>query len=395
MSEFIVNTLKGHTANAKLTVDDTLEVTEIANLDAGVAVLGGATVSGGLTVNSGGIDITGAAVLNDGVDSGLTVNDGGADITGNSVVTGTLNVTSDLTVNTNKLTVDGATGDTDIAGDVTLADDKVLALSASGTGATSLLTATNPSGTIASLQTIGSTLGLQLGQSDGIFQILDSTGTVQVIRMTADGIITGPSSVPTDITTGATSGKVFDNTGNLLSSKSGAGTQTHHAFYDASGGQAGKIQTDGAGGTTYAVTSDPRTKVEIARSSDLDDNYINSEWSKVIPTVIRYNPKGDLSQTVLGFDAHDLIDASPECRGGTEGEGPRDAELNSVYDTTEETYTEIEVQEIDGEEVEVEVEKTRTIEHRVTPAGVDQAKLVPLLMLKIEQLEKRLSKLEV
>jgi len=126
-----------------------------------------------------------------------------------------------------------------------------------------------------------------------------------------------------------------------------------------------------------------------------DDAEVDSEWSKAVGTLAKFTFKADPDKEVYGFDAHKAVDADLKCGLGTEGEGPRDAELNSVYNTTEEAYTEIEVQEIDGEEVEVEVEKTRTIEHRVTPAGVDQAKLVPLLMLKIEQLEKRLSKLEV
>ena len=223
MSTIIVNTAKGHTANAKLTVDDTLEVTEIANLNAGVAVLGGGTLAGGLTVSSGGIDVTGAAVLNNGVNGGLTVNDGGASITGNSSITGTLGVSSDLAINTNKFNVAGATGNTtvagtlDSAGDFSVATnkftvsattgdtyvggalsangiinavngmlvspDETVALSASGAGATSLLTATNSNGLIASLQTSGNSIIQKLGLSSGsshFFQTSTSQNVVQI-----------------------------------------------------------------------------------------------------------------------------------------------------------------------------------------------------------------------
>jgi len=41
------------------------------------------------------------------------------------------------------------------------------------------------------------------------------------------------------------------------------------------------------------------------------------------------------------------------------------------------------------ETVSVEVEAA--IEHKVTPAGVDQSKAVPILLAKIEQLERRLT----
>ena len=62
--------------------------------------------------------------------------------------------------------------------------------------------------------------------------------------------------------TGATSGKDIRPGQNhtMRSSRSEAGNAFHHLFYDASGGIAGAIRTDGAGATTFNTTSDERLK---------------------------------------------------------------------------------------------------------------------------------------
>ncbi|NQZ48143.1 MAG: hypothetical protein HRT63_11545, partial [Erythrobacter sp.] len=197
MSEFIVNTIKGHTANAKVTIDDTCDVEEILNAKGGISVDGGATISDGLTIDSGGINVTGPAVLGGGVNNGLTVNNGGATISGgasingNAVVTGSISSTTTITAGTGMTvssgdlnvsggnivvsgTVDGvdlqalnnsvssittdyldktSTSDNNISGSILLDDDKVLALSASGTGVTKLGVFSANSVEIAHLQT--------------------------------------------------------------------------------------------------------------------------------------------------------------------------------------------------------------------------------------------------
>ena len=62
--------------------------------------------------------------------------------------------------------------------------------------------------------------------------------------------------------TGETSGKDIRPGQNytMRSSRSEAGNAFHHIFYDASGGIAGTIRTDGAGSTTFNTTSDERLK---------------------------------------------------------------------------------------------------------------------------------------
>lgn len=56
-------------------------------------------------------------------DAQVTISSGGAAITGNSTVTGTLGVSSDFAVNTNKFTVAGASGNTVIAGTLGVTGD--------------------------------------------------------------------------------------------------------------------------------------------------------------------------------------------------------------------------------------------------------------------------------
>jgi len=334
-----VNYIQGHAAQAKIIVDHIMDVTGQANLLAGAAVTGNITVTG--TV--------------DGVD--LQTLDGQV-----------------TTIETNYLDKTSASANT-IAGNVTLADDKVLALGASGTGATSLATFTNSVGEIARIETASNELKIRLQQSGGVFNVISSSGQ-DAIKIVDNGIITGPSSGPT---AGTYSGKVINSTGIMFNSVDSNATKIHQYFYTPSG-TAGTISTNTLT-TTYGVSSDPRIKDFL---EDLTDAEIDSEFIKARNACKVFTYKVDSSIKTLGFDAHKAVDAKLMSGLGYEGEGPRDAELGSVYDTTEEKYTDIEIMEVDGEEVEVEVEKTRTIEHKVTPAGVDQGKLVPLLLLKME-----------
>lgn len=99
----------------------------ILNVFPSSAFSGGVTIqTGGLLVTAGGIIVTagGATVTAGGLtvtSGGLTVSANGAAITGNSTVTGTLGVSSDFAVNTNKFTSSATTGDAAIAGGLAIA----------------------------------------------------------------------------------------------------------------------------------------------------------------------------------------------------------------------------------------------------------------------------------
>lgn len=186
----------------------------------------------------------------------------------------------------------------------------------------------------------------------------------------------------------------------IRNSRSGIGGAPHMELFN-DNGQVGSISTSGTA-TAYNTSSDPRLKDFSAAPSD---ELINSEFNSLFDCFRVFNwktdPTGDL---VWGFDAHECIDKNTNI--GSEGEGPRELALGDVYNTTPAVFEDQEVPllyksgerlgqpRFDSEGVAltetVSVEVTAEIEHKVSPAGVDQSKAVPILLAKIEQLERRL-----
>ena len=131
--------------------------------------------------------------------------------------------------------------------------------------------------------------------------------------------------------------------------------------------------------TSYVTSSDPRLKDFKTAPTDAE---VNAKFDDLFGCFKTFNWKSDVDgELVWGFDAHATIDAGLDM--GSEGEGSRDLALGDVYDTTP--------AELDEDGVEIKA----AIEHKVSPAGVDQSKAVPILLAKIEQLERRLKALEV
>jgi len=180
-------------------------------------------------------------------------------------------------------------------------------------------------------------------------------------------------------------------------------------------GTVGTISTTGTA-TAYNTSSDPRLKDFKDAPSDAE---VNAEFDKMFSCFRTFTWKNDAAgDLVWGFDAHACIDSGSGI--GVEGEGSRELDLDAVYEeavTEEVALTEsVEVMEevalTDEDGVETgeyetvgtgefttvttgEYEtKVVTPEKKVTPAGVDQSKAVPILLAKIEQLERRLSALE-
>ena len=212
---------------------------------------------------------------------------------------------------------------------------------------------------------------------------------------------TGSSNVHTGVfsSSGASRGSVM-TPGFCYSSTDLATSFSHYAFYNPNG-TVGTIQTSGTA-TSYNTSSDPRLEDFTAGPSDTD---IDSKFNDLFGAFRTFNwksdPTGDL---VWGFDAHATIDAGLDV--GSEGEGPRELALGDVYNTTPAVFEDQEQQVVyktgdkkgelkfyaDGEPVmeTISVEVTAAIDHKVSPAGVDQSKAVPILLAKIEQLERRL-----
>lgn len=97
-----------------------------------LTMTGTLTLSGALTVSSGGITVVASGITI--TAGGLSIAADGATVTGNSTIAGTLGVSSNFAVNTDKFTVAGASGNTVVAGTlgVTGAATITGALSAAG-----------------------------------------------------------------------------------------------------------------------------------------------------------------------------------------------------------------------------------------------------------------------
>ena len=181
-----------------------------------------------------------------------------------------------------------------------------------------------------------------------------------------------PTGTDNDIVIGPTT-----STAGIFQGVAATTPRAMNAYYNPNG-QVGGITISGTT-TSFNTSSDPRLKDFKTAPTDTE---VNAKFDDLFGCFKTFNwkndPTGDL---VWGFDAHACIDAGLDM--GSEGEGSRDLALGDVYDTTP--------AELDEDGVEIKA----AVEHKVSPAGVDQSKAVPILLAKIEQLERRLKALEV
>ena len=186
---------------------------------------------------------------------------------------------------------------------------------------------------------------------------------------------------------GSTNVLLTRTTGSIRSSRTGTGQTSRIAFYNGNG-QVGDITTNGTA-TAYVTSSDPRLKVFAPTPTD---SAINAEFNSLFSCFRTFNWKSDLQgDLVWGFDAHACVDANTGI--GSEGEGPRNLSLGDTYETIPAVTESRVVMDSEGNptsEVETVV-ITPAINKKVSPAGVDQSKAVPILLAKIEQLERRLT----
>lgn len=136
-------------------------------------------------------------------------------------------------------------------------------------------------------------------------------------------------------------------TGILQSGRTGTGNQPAAEFFNGNG-VVGSIYTNGSS-TSYNTSSDYRLKENLVELTGATDRL------KQIP-VHRFNFTTDPDRTVDGFLAHEVQAIVPEAITGTKDEV--DADGNPVYQ------------------------------------GIDQSKLVPLLVATIKELEARIAALE-
>ena len=162
------------------------------------------------------------------------------------------------------------------------------------------------------------------------------------------------------------------------------------AFYNPNG-KVGQIVTSGSS-TSYNTSSDYRLKENVVPLTGAIDRVKQLKPS-------RFNFITDADTTVDGFLAHEVADVVPEAITGTK-DGMRDEE----YEVTPAVYEDVVIPAVLDEEGN-EVEAERTEQQLVSEAvmgtrsvpdyqGIDQSKLVPLLVATIQELEARITALE-
>ena len=150
-----------------------------------------------------------------------------------------------------------------------------------------------------------------------------------------------------------------------------ASTARDLMHFNNSNGLVGKIQTSGTA-TSYVTSSDHRLKENVDYTWDA-----TTRLKQLKPA--RFNFIVDDTKTVDGFLAHEAAIAVPECVTGE-----KDAMKDEEYEVTAAV-------EDDGAIITPAVMGTRSVaDYQV----IDQAKLVPLLVKTIQELEARITALE-
>jgi hypothetical protein len=225
------------------------------------------------------------------------------------------------------------------------------------------------------------------------WQELYHTGNTGVVEFATAGASAGENKVSLSVAGG----------GKCQIARSGTSSLAAFEFLN-SNGIVGQIATSGTS-TAYVTTSDNRLKLDQGKPSDEE---INAKFDDIYETFTCFNWKTDENgEKAWGFLAHDVIDKGLDF--GSEGEGPRNLNIGDVYETIPEETEERPVMETvtdeDGNETEQQatdengnllfetVVVKEAVEKRVSPAGVDQSKVVPYLVAKIEQQDRIINEL--
>jgi trimeric autotransporter adhesin len=190
--------------------------------------------------------------------------------------------------------------------------------------------------------------GLDIRTSSNNIVLSDGDGNVRMY-MISNGDIFFSNTTEAAIGGGSVDGKMIDNAdgARLRSSRASTSTREHLVFYNPNGG-VGSITTNGSS-TSYNTSSDYRLKENVVDITSATDRL-----KQLSPK--RFNFIADADTTVDGFLAHEVSSIVPEAITGTKDE--IDADGNPVYQ------------------------------------GIDQSKLVPLLVATIKELEARITALE-
>ena len=163
----------------------------------------------------------------------------------------------------------------------------------------------------------------------------------------------------------------------IVTSTTATSGDSHHRFFNPNG-DVGGIFTSGSA-TTYSTSSDYRLKENVVYDWDA-----TTRLKQLKPA--RFNFIADADTTVDGFLAHEAQAIVPEAVTST-----KDAMRDEEYEVTaaiEATYDD------DGNELTAAVKAVMGTRSVPDMQGIDQSKLVPLLVKTILELEARITALE-
>ena len=214
------------------------------------------------------------------------------------------------------------------------------------------------------------------------FSVSDSTGNADAnvtfknalsIANTSGNITTNSNG---SLPTGSTKGFGF-SADQFYTSTDSTSANTQVRFYNGNG-LVGNITTNGSS-TTFNTSSDYRLKENVTYNWDA-----TSRLKQLKPA--RFNFKVDKDTTVDGFLAHEVSDIVPEAIGGVKDETQ---DLGTIKDKDGNVLQENVLETRKGEGQTWTKTKTENVYQ-----GIDQSKLVPLLVKTIQELEARVTALE-
>ena len=195
-----------------------------------------------------------------------------------------------------------------------------------------------------------------------------ATNDAERMRIDTSGnLLVGDSSVASASNSACT----INSGGRIDTSRAATNLQTHHQFFNPNG-VVGTITTNGSA-TAFNTSSDYRLKENVVTDWDA-----TTRLKQLIPS--RFNFIADADTTVDGFLAHEVQDIVPEAISGV-----KDEMQEEEYEVTPAVLDE------DGNVVTEAVMGTREVPKY---QGIDQSKLVPLLVKTIQELETRITALE-
>ena len=214
------------------------------------------------------------------------------------------------------------------------------------------------------------------------FSRRESSSRIETMRLASNGsVIIGATDQGTD------NSAYFENSGILVIRRDSGSGKTNLSFVNGSSG-VGTITTNTTS-TAYNTSSDYRLKENVTYDWDA-----TSRLKQLKPA--RFNFKVDADTTVDGFLAHEVSSIVPEAISGTKDETQdlgtiKEPDLGTIKDKdgniVEENVLETKTKKDEGQTWT----KTKTED---VFQGIDQSKLVPLLVKTIQELEARVATLE-